>query len=71
MVNSHGYLTESINEHPCVVTRISAEHDSAMSMVSGPRRPADNPHQVFRIACSEAVFDWCLLSGRLLVGDGS
>ena len=63
--------TESIGEHLCVVTRIDAEHNGAMSIVFGPRRSADNPHQVLRIACSEVVFGWCLLIGRLLVGDGS
>ena len=62
--------TESIGEHLCVVTRIGAEHDGAMSMVSGSCRPADNPHQVLRIACSEAVFGWCLHSGRSFMEDG-
>ena len=60
--------TESIGEHLCVVTRIGAEHDGAMSIVFGSRRPAENLHPELRIACSEAVFDWCLLSGRLIVG---
>ena len=62
--------TESIGEHLCVVTRIGAEHDGAMSMVSGPRRPAENPHPDLHIACSEAVFGWCLHSGRSFMEDG-
>ena len=39
--------TESIGEHLCVVTRIGAEHDGAMSIVFGSRRPAENPHTIF------------------------
>ena len=62
--------TESIGEHLCVVTRIGAEHDGAMSIVFGSRRPAENPHPDLRIACSEAVFGWCLHSGRSFMEDG-
>ena len=62
--------TESIGEHLCVVTRIGAEHDGAMSIVFGSRRPAENPHPDLRIACSEAAFGWCLHSGRSFMEDG-
>ena len=41
-----------------------------MSMGSGPRPPADHPHPDLRIACSEAVFGWCLHSGRSFMEDG-
>ena len=52
--------TESIGELLCVVTRISAEHTSAMHMVSGPLPPAEHPDPDLRIACFKAEFGWCL-----------
>ena len=41
-----------------------------MSMVSGPRPPAEHPHPDLRIACSEVAFGWCLHSGRSFMEDG-
>ena len=61
--------TEPIGEHLCVVTRIGAEHDGAMSIVFGSRRPAENPHPDLRVVCSGAVFGWCLHSGRSFMED--